>query len=139
MQQILRTISLIIFKHSGVYPTFYFFFISNRIKFVALGGEGVGQQQCKKDGSNSNVPVPCLCPDMTNFLTISRKFQNFLESSKINLFQHVLVHFNPQDPSGAIFKARTSKIDKKSTFSHHDMIYINGKLKAYALRICNCF
>ena len=33
----------------------------------------------------------------------------------------------------------TSKIDKNSTFSHHDMIYINGKLKAYALRICNCF
>ena len=42
LKQILRTISLIIFKHSGVYPTFYFFFISNRIKFVVLGGEGGG-------------------------------------------------------------------------------------------------
>ena len=37
------------------------------------------------------------------------------------------------------FKARTSKNDKKSTYSHHDMIYINGKLKACAFRICNCF
>ena len=34
---------------------------------------------------------------------------------------------------------RTSKNAKKSTFSHHDMIYFNGKLKACALRICNCF
>ena len=83
------------------------------------------------------------CPDkLTKFLERSICLINYqLITFPINTHTNnlVLVHFNPQDPSGAIFKARTSKIDKKSTFSHHYMIYINGKLKACALRICNCF
>ena len=54
-------------------------------------------------------------------------------------FNTIFSTFSPSEPFWTHFEAHTSKNVIKSIFSYPDLLYVIGKVKVCALRICNCF
>ena len=116
---------------------------------AAINQSQAVNSRCKRalyNPGNRGTGTQAYMPRCQKVLECTRMYQYVLDVHSnlcFRLFQNkfwaLFAPFDLPGSSETILNLVHQKLTKKIKFSYADMIYINGKLKACALRIFNCF